>query len=57
MQHLSFIVVAALRRTFEQLEEAVPDDPKVAEIKSRVLLRLAELQRRSHTDAQKSFSF
>ena len=44
MQHLSLSLTDALKHTIERLEETMPDESKVGEIKRRVLLRLAEVQ-------------
>ena len=54
MQSSSPSLTEAIRRTLARMEEAsFPDDPKVAEIKRRALLRLAELQRRGRRRRQK----
>lgn len=47
MTYSSSLAADAVRRTIARMEANNPDDPKIAELRRRALLRLAEIQRRS----------
>lgn len=46
MAYSSSLAADAVRRTIERMEANNPNDPKIAELRRRALLRLAEMQRR-----------
>jgi len=47
MEHTHLAIADAIRRTIARVEQANPNDPRVAELRRRALLRLADLQERS----------